>query len=234
MLKDKRTILLINAAGQENKNILKILEKGGYKAVSAYNAKDAIAMTNQPQTAPDIILICKDSSTLDALSLLKSLRKWYEFPIIMLSTFKGEHNIVESLDLGAYDYLILPFGTAEHMARIRSALRYSAVRRDDLRSVGLFSVGGLSIDYSSRMVTIDKRFVHLTPIEFRIVALLTRNAGRVLTHEQIIDEIWGPSNSDNLVLRVNMANIRRKIEPEPSNPRYIVTETGVGYKMATP
>jgi len=231
-MRDKKTILIIHEERKENERINSILKRAGYSAISVLNSKDAV--TEASETLPDVILICKETSSVDSITLLRTLRKLFDYPIIVLSESSNEDSIVESLDNGAYDYFVTPFGTNEHIARIRATLRHLSVWRDDFKTVGVFSVGGLTVDYTTRTVSVDGDVIHLTPIEFRIISLLTRNAGRVLKHEQIISEIWGPDNSDNLVLRVNMANIRRKIESDPSTPKYILTEMGVGYKVASP
>ena len=226
-MKEKKTMLVAVEDEKENSHIFNTLHLSGFGALTAFSGKEAISVVNKRR--PHLALISREYSDMDYLSLMQGLRKWFDAPIIVLSPRQEERLVVEALDAGAYDYFVTPFGTAEHMARIRSALRQSSVRHDRRAADKGYSVGELSIDYSSRVVSLNGKRVHLTPIEFRILSLLTQNAGRVLTHEQIIDEIWGPYNSDNLVLRVNMANIRRKIEADPSTPKYILTESGVGY-----
>lgn len=151
----------------------------------------------------------------------------------VVSARSHERDKVESLDLGADDYITKPFGTSELLARVRTALRHSQNRADINASGGVFRAGKMRIDYDKRRVTVDGADVHLTQTEYNIVALLSRHAGRVLTYDFVMRETWGPgvTGGSNQILRVNMANIRRKLEKNPAEPEYIFTETGVGYRM---
>ncbi len=142
-----------------------------------------------------------------------------------------EQEKVRALDLGADDYITKPFGTAELLARIRTALRYSARPEAANTPTGRFKTGELEIDFDRRLVMVEGRDVHLTQIEYKIVTLIAQHIGRVLTYDYIIQQIWGHHTKDNQILRVNMANIRRKLEKNPAEPRYILTEVGVGYRM---
>ncbi len=153
--------------------------------------------------------------------------------MIVVSARSHERDKVESLDLGADDYITKPFGTSELLARVRTALRHSQNRADINASGGVFRAGKMRIDYDKRRVTVDGADVHLTQTEYNIVALLSRHAGRVLTYDFVMRETWGPgvTGGSNQILRVNMANIRRKLEKNPAEPEYIFTETGVGYRM---
>ena len=225
-MKEKKTILVAMRKCTQLDRILDILKRSFYNVLIAGTAKAVMAVFDHRH--PHMLLIDANLPGHDGPGTLRSLRKTYKSPIIMLSEPCDESMIVDALDAGANDVLILPFGRAEHLARIRAALRYTC--SEETGASGIFSAGGLTIDYARRQVMVNDKPVHLTPNEFRIVTLLTRNAGKVLTHDQIINEIWGPYNSDNLVLRVNMANIRRKIESNPAEPRYILTEVGVGYR----
>ena len=200
-------ITVIHSVSEESKKLCEILETNGYNA------------TTKP--------VESDLFLLDSLEMLQNLHKKFAAPIIMLGS-GGEEAIVSALDSGACDYFTPPFGSAEHFARIRAAFRNAAMHDAGMAE---FSLGGLHINFPARRVMADGKPVHLTPIEFRIVALLAKNQGKVLSHEQIISGIWGPLNSDNLVLRVNMANIRKKIEENPGEPRYLLTAMGVGYYM---
>ena len=227
-MKEKKTILLAMKKCPQLDNIEDCLKRSFYNVIIAGTAKAiTIALDHGHH---HLLLIDINLPGLDDLAIIRNIRKSYEIPIIMLSESKVESVIVDALDSGANDVLVLPFGRPEHMARIRAALR---LRQNTYISDEIFSVAGLTINHASRTVDVNGKRVHLTPIEFRIMAFLTRNAGKVLTHEQIITEIWGPYNSDNLVLRVNMANIRRKIEPNPAEPKYIITEVGVGYRAVS-
>jgi two-component system KDP operon response regulator KdpE len=136
------------------------------------------------------------------------------------------------LDFGADDYITKPFGTSELLARIRTAVRHSHKGKEESRPESdRVIIGGLYIDFDKRVIKVDDKEIHLTPIEYKIIVLLSRNVGKVLTHDYIMKEIWGPYINENQTLRVNMANIRRKIEVNPAEPKYIVTEVGVGYRM---
>ena len=227
-MKEKKTILVAMRYSPQLDEISAILKHNQYSVLTANMAKAAMSVLDH--NPPHLLLADVALPGPDGLSIIRNIRKTYEAPIIMLSRSAEESAIVDALDAGANDVLVLPFGRAEHLARIRAALRCGCSGQRGVPG-GVFATGGLIIDYDRRLVTVVGKPVHLTPIEFRIVTLLTRNAGKVLTHDQIINEIWGPYNSDNLVLRVNMANIRRKIESNPAEPRYIATEVGVGYRV---
>jgi len=229
-MKEKKTILVAMRYSPQLDEIIAILKRCKYNVLVANMAK--AVMTVFDRSHPNMLLADADLPGLDRLAMIRNIRKTYEVPIILMSQSWDEITIVDVLDAGANDVIALPFGRAEHLARIRAALRCGCAGQRGVPG-GVFSSWGLTVDYDRRLVTVDDNPVHLTPIEFRIITLLTRNAGKVLTHDQIIDEIWGPYNSDNLVLRVNMANIRRKIEANPAEPRYIVTEVGVGYRVVS-
>ena len=171
---------------------------------------------------------------MDGLQLIRSIREWSRVPIIVVSARTHERDKVTALDLGADDYVTKPFGPSELLARIRTALRHVRSRAADERvaQTGVFRAGGLVIDYDKRRVFVDEQDVHLTQNEYKLVSLLGKYAGRVLTYDYIIRELWGPNaKGNNQILRVNMANIRRKIEKNPAEPAYIFTEVGVGYRM---
>ena len=227
-MKEKKTILVAMRFCPQLNEIAEVLKRCKYNVITANMAKPV--MTIFERSHPNMLLSDMDLPGQDGLAMIKNIRKTYETPIILFSQSWDEFAIVDALDAGANDVLTLPFGRAEHLARIRAALRYGCSGQNGIPG-GVFATGGFAIDYDRRLVTVDGKAIHLTPIEFRIVTLLTRNAGKVLTHDQIIADIWGPYNSDNLVLRVNMANIRRKIEANPAEPQYIVTEVGVGYRV---
>ena len=169
---------------------------------------------------------------MDGIEILKKIREWSSIPVIVVSARGEESDKVEALDLGADDYIAKPFGTSELLARIRTALRHSLMASSGTPASETFKTKGLSIDFDKRHITVDGKDVHLTQIEFKIVSLLAKSAGRVLTYDFIITELWGPyAVKDNQILRVNMANIRRKLEKNPASPEYIFTEVGVGYRM---
>ncbi len=207
-----------------------ILDAQKYRVLFATNGAEALSMA--ASHTPDIILLDLGLPDMDGMDVLIQLRKWFDLPILVVSARQKEQEKVEALDAGANDYITKPFGNQELLARIRTSLRqYARMQNSRSQLDSEFSVGDLHLSYARRQLHIGDELVHLTPIEYRIVVLLARNAGMVLTHDHILKEIWGPFASDSQLLRVNMANIRRKIEPNPADPRYILTEVGVGYRM---
>ena len=184
---------------------------------------------------PDCILLDLGLPDLDGTEIIRRVRSWAKTPIIVISARSMEEDKAHALDLGADDYLQKPFGTIELLARIRTALRHTrtALEDDSIALKGSYEVGDLLIDYRKCRVYLAGKDVGLTPNEFRIVALLGKHAGQVITYRAMLKELWGPyANRDNKILRVHMANIRRKIEPNPDEPRYIFTEVGIGYRMS--
>ena len=204
-----------------------VLEANGYRLRLASTGAEALAAL--AEAVPAVTLLDLGLPDLDGMEVLRALRRKSQAPVIVLSARGEEADKVTALDEGADDYIMKPFGTSELLARIRAAIRHGrpADRGDCYRS------GGLLIDFERRRVELDGEEVHLTQNEYKIVTLLARSAGRVLTYDAIIREIWGPFNAgDNKILRVNMANIRRKFEKNPAQPRYFFTEVGLGYRMA--
>ena len=206
-----------------------ILTSNGYAVLTAKNGEEALMMLSSH--CPDLVLLDLGLPDMDGQSFIQAVRKWSRIPIIVVSARSHEREKVMSLDLGADDYVTKPFGTSELLARVRAALRHAAQRAtDQIRSI--YSCNGLTIDWEKRRVIRDGQDVHLTQNEYKIVALLAQHAGKVLTYDQIIQHVWGPNAAgDNRILRVNMANIRRKLEISPAEPKYIFTEIGVGYRM---
>ncbi len=213
--------------------LVSILSANGYTALVAKNGSEALLMASSH--IPDAILLDLGlPGDLDGVDVLKKLRQWYGKPVLIVSARDQETEKVEALDLGADDYITKPFGSSELIARIRAALRNSVKKMsgDDLPATS-YSVGDFTIDFDKHTVTVDGESVHLTQIEFKIVELLARQLGKVLTYGYIQSHIWGPFfTEDNKILRVNMAHIRRKIEKNPAEPQYILTEMGLGYRMA--
>ena len=172
---------------------------------------------------------------MDGLSILEQLRAWSSLPVVVVSARSHEKDKVTALDLGADDYLTKPFGTDELLARVRAAIRHTRTvsGNDEIAQKGTYTVGDLVVDFNKHQALVRGKNVRLTLSEFRNVALLAKYAGKVLPYDFIIKELWGPrAGGDNQILRVNMANIRRKIEENPAEPRYLFTEVGVGYRMA--
>lgn len=209
------------------------LTANAYDVVLADTGKGALDII--ASHCPDVILLDLGLPDIDGNDIIRQLRVWTRTPIIVLSARNTEQDKATALDLGADDYLSKPFGTVELLARIRAALRHTrtTLENDELALTGRYQVGELVIDYKKHKVYLRDEDTHLTPNEYKIVALLGQHAGQVLTYKYMMKALWGPSvGSDNKLLRVHMANIRRKIEPNPLEPRYIFTEVGVGYRMA--
>ena len=210
-----------------------ILSSNGYEPLQASTGSEAMTMISSH--CPDLVILDLGLPDMDGLNILRSLREWSSQPVVVVSARSHEHDKVEALDLGADDYLTKPFGTAELLARVRTAIRHTRTTsdNDEIAQRGTYTVGELTIDYNKHQVLVRGENVHLTLSEFRIVALLGKYAGKVLTYDYIIKELWGPrAGGNNQILRVNMANIRRKIEKNPAEPEYLFTEVGVGYRLA--
>jgi two-component system KDP operon response regulator KdpE len=207
-----------------------VLSSNGYSVIVSSKGREAVSLATSH--CPDLILLDLGLPDIDGMDVLRAIRQWKRLPIIVVSARGHEREKVAALDLGADDYITKPFGTAELLARIRTTLRhgqntlYEAFEKDNI-----FAIGELGIDYDKRIVSIGRKYIHLTPIEYKIIVLLSKNIGKVLTHDFITREVWGPYTNEIQALRVNMANIRRKIETNPGEPKYIVTEVGVGYRM---
>lgn len=180
---------------------------------------------------PDLAIVDLGLPDMDGVDVVKGIRAWSDLPIIVLSARSAEQHKIEALDSGADDYLTKPFGLGELLARMRVALRHAA-RAPDARQSEVFSTGGLSVDLLKRWVRLNGEEVHLTPIQFRLLSVLVKNAGKVLTHRQILKEVWGPSYTDNAhYLRIYMSQLRQKLEADPTRPQFLLTETGVGYRF---
>jgi len=177
---------------------------------------------------PDLVVLDLGLPDIDGLEVIRRLREWSAVPIIVLSVRERESEKIAALDAGADDYVTKPFGLGELLARMRAALRRAAGSRDE----PLVRAGGLTVDLAHRTVTVDGREVKLTPTEYEILKHLAMNPGRVLTHRQLLRAIWGPGYEEEThYLRVYVSQLRRKVEPDPARPRYIVTEPGVGYRL---
>ncbi len=210
-----------------------VLEANGYQAVTSQSGRLGYALV--ASYSPDAIILNLGLPDVDGMQIIYELRKWSEIPIVVTAGRRSEQEVVEALDAGADDYLAKPFGMAELMARLRAAIRHASyrMRSQSTPQSGNINIRGLSIDTERHIVMVDGNDVHLTQNEFRIVMLLARHAGHVLTHEFMKQELWGPMAADsNQILRVHMANIRRKLEKNPAEPEYILTEVGIGYYMA--
>lgn len=228
----KEKILIV----EDEKNICNfltaVLTANNYDTIVAHTGADAYTMITSH--CPDLVLLDLGLPDIDGLSIVSAVREWTQLPIIVISARTQEKDKVEALDRGADDYITKPFGTSELLARIRAAIRhtYTLAANADIAQTGIFKTGELTIDYDKRSVLIRGEDAHLTQNEYKIMALLGKYAGKVLTYDYILKELWGPlSRGNNQILRVNMANIRRKIEENPADPKYVFTEVGVGYRM---
>jgi two-component system KDP operon response regulator KdpE len=203
------------------------LSSHGFRVAEAATAGEALERL--AASPPDLVLLDLGLPERDGLDVLVELRGWSAVPVIVLSARQREPDKVAALDAGADDYLSKPFGTEELFARMRVALRH-AVRPGGASPV--YRAGDLVVDLEARLVTVRGKEVHLTPHEFKLLAMLVRNAGKVLTHRQLLREVWGPEYGDeNHYVRVYMAQLRRKLERDPARPRYLRSEPGVGYRL---
>ena len=212
-----------------------ILEVNNYEVIMAVNGAEAYSMITSQ--CPDVVILDLGLPDMDGMKILKSVREWSGMPILVVSARSHERDKVEALDLGADDYITKPFGTSELLARLRTAIRHArfSYLTPEGMQTGTFRSGDLVIDYDKHRVYVGEQDAGLTQNEYKIVSLLGKYAGKVLTYDFLIKEIWGPNmKNDNRILRVNMANIRRKIEHNPAQPQYIFTEVGVGYRIVDP
>ncbi len=226
-IRDK--ILIVEDERSISGFIKTVLVSNGYEVILAHSGTEAFSMVSSH--CPDLVVLDLGLPDIDGMDIIEAIREWTQLPIIVVSARTLEKDKVEALDKGADDYITKPFSAAELLARVRVAIRHtraSAIMSGSQKYVS----GDLTVVYDKHMVTIKGENCHLTQNEFKIVALLSRCAGKVLTYDFIMKELWGPqSRGNNQILRVNMANIRRKIEKNPANPKYIFTEVGVGYRM---
>lgn len=211
--------------------IAKTLNASDYKAVTAGSGKEGLAILTS--ALPDLVLLDLGLPDMDGIDIIKQTREWSSLPIIVISARVQEREKVAALNAGADDYITKPFGTDELLARIRTAIRHSNKIVDDkVNSTRPYSARGLVVDFGKRLVTVEGKEIHLTRVEYKIVSMLAQNSGKVITYSSLIEQVWGPyADDNNRILRVNMANIRRKIEKNPGEPEYIFTELGVGYRM---
>lgn len=230
-VKDK--ILIVEDESSITRFIRAILLSNGYDVITAASGAEARSMISSH--CPDLVLLDLGLPDMDGMRIIEDVRQWTQLPIIVVSARGFDRDKVEALDKGSDDYITKPFSAAELLARVRVALRHSrrGTADDSVVMTGKFTTGELTIDYDKHQVLIAGENAKLTQNEYRIVALLGKYAGKVLTYDFIMRELWGPkSKGSNQILRVNMANIRRKLEKNPAEPAYIFTEVGVGYRMA--
>lgn len=227
---DSRPLILIVEDDARIRRFLRpALEAEGYEILEAEAGQAALAAASG--RPPDLVVLDLGLPDIDGIEVTKRLREWSKAPILVLSARGQEKDKVAALDAGADDYMTKPVGVPELLARLRAALRRRDAGGPDQEPS--IAVGDLAIDFAARRVTVAGREAKLTPTEFKLLALLARHPGRVLTHSHMLREVWGPlREEESHYLRVHMANLRRKIEAEPARPRYLLTEQGVGYRLA--
>ena len=227
----KHEILLIEDEKNICNFIVTTLKSNDYKVTYALNASSGLSLA--ASGCPDLILLDLGLPDMDGIDVIRNIRNWSNVPIIVISARTQEKEKVEALDAGADDYITKPFGISELMARIRTALRrFTLNNNSTISAQSIYSAKDLVIDYEKHVITISGKIIHFTQIEYKILTFLAQNAGKVITYDSLISHIWGPfADSNNRILRVNMANIRRKLESNPADPQYIFTEIGIGYRM---
>ena len=220
------TRVLIVDDEQSIRTFLKVtLTSQGYETIEAVSGNDAL--TKAAAVKPDIIILDIGLPDIDGIEVTRSLREWTQIPIIILSVRGSEKDKIAALDLGADDYLTKPFAVGELLARVRAALRRS-LKKDEKT----FNFSNLEVDLVRRLVKVNEREVQLTPTEYELLKVLVVHAGKVLTHKHLLIEVWGQQYADEFhMLRVNISNLRQKIELDPARPQIIITESGVGYRL---
>ena len=219
-------VLVVDDEPQIVRGLRVVLRNAGFRVDSAGTKEEALdALAHRPPDAVLLDLVLPDGS---GVAVCKQVREWSRVPIVVVSAVGDEREKVRALDAGADDYVTKPFGSDELTARLRAVLRRTA----DGSSEPAIEVGDLHVDLADRRVSQDGKDVHLTPIEFDLLRVLAQNRGRLVTHRQLLQEVWGPSyENETHYLRVHVAHIRAKIEPDPARPRYVITEPGVGYRL---
>lgn len=222
-------ILIVEDEPQIRRLLRATLAAEGYRVVEAENGERGAAEAATHK--PDLVMIDLGLPDIDGVEVVKRIRAWSGLPILILSARSAEADKIAALDAGADDYVTKPFGVGELTARVRVALRHAA-RTAQPGGAGVLKFGNIEVDLEKRMVRAGGGDVHLTPIEFRLLACLAQHAGMVLTHRHLLREVWGPSHVDQShYLRIYMKQLRHKLEPDPARPRYLITETGVGYRL---
>jgi two-component system, OmpR family, KDP operon response regulator KdpE len=229
MKESPATILLIEDERQMRRFLRVTLQSEKYVVFEAETAADGLSQAATRN--PDVVLLDLGLPDMDGLEVIEKLREWSAVPVIVISAREQEGDKIKALDRGADDYLTKPFGAGELLARIRAALRRSSPQNPD-QVEPVYVTEGLKIDFLKRQVHCGTREVHLTPIEYRLLTVLVRNAGRVMTHRQILKEVWGPAYVEQThYLRVFMNQLRKKIETDSARPRFLLNEPGIGYRF---
>lgn len=226
-MNDLPRILIIDDEIQIRRLLQITLEANGYKVYSATSGEEGLQQV--AMVRPDMLILDLGLPDIDGIEVLKKLREWSSIPVIILSVRSDESDIVAALDVGADDYLNKPFRTGELLARIRTALRHVTSPSSENN---IFKGGPLWVDLNARIVKLKNEMIKLTPTEFRLLSLFIRHAGKVLTHQFILNEIWGPSFAEETQYsRVYVGQLRKKIEENPNSPKLLVTESGIGYRL---
>ena len=224
-------LLVVEDEAQMRRFLRTSLATHGYRIVEATTGAEALTLAKGHN--PELVLLDLGLPDMDGLEVARKLREWMKAPIIVVSARGQEEDKVRALDEGADDYLTKPFGTGELMARIRVALRHAS-RAGVASTEPVIVVGDIRLDLDKRSVHVDEAEVHLTPTEYKLLTFLMKNAGKVLTHRQLLKEVWGPSYATQTqYLRVYMTQLRHKLEHHAARPKYLVTEAGVGYRFRT-
>jgi two-component system KDP operon response regulator KdpE len=226
-MSDQKPMALVVDDEVQIRRLLRVcLEADGYRVHEAASGKEAI--TEAAQHKPDVVLLDLGLPDMDGVEVLKRLREWSRVPVLVLSVRDREDDKIAALDHGADDYVTKPFGTGELLARLRVARRHA----DPAPGMSVFRSGALEVDLTARVVRLHGKEVKLTATEYSLLRLFVQHAGKVLTHRHLLREVWGPNYAEQThYLRVYMAHLREKLEPEPSKPRLLITEPGVGYRL---
>lgn len=223
------SILLIEDELQMRRFLRVTLQSEAYRVLEAETAKEGLAQA--ATCSPEVILLDLGLPDMDGLDVIKAIREWSMIPIIVISAREQEGDKVKALDGGADDYLTKPFSAGELLARIRVSLRHAAFAQQDQKEA-VFTAGDLKIDFLKREVSCGGQEIHLTPIEYRLLTVLVKNVGRVMTHRQILKDVWGPGYVEQThYLRVFMNQLRKKIEADSARPQYFLNEPGIGYRF---
>jgi two-component system KDP operon response regulator KdpE len=229
MLEDNGLILLIEDEPQMRRFLRITLQGHGYRLVEADTGDEGLQQATTRN--PDIVLLDLGLPDMDGIEVTKRFREWSEVPIIVISAREQEEDKIKALDAGADDYLTKPFGAGELLARIRVALRHRVMLQSGQKDPE-FTLGDLRVDLSKRRVFVKDKEIHLTPIEYRLLTVLIKNAGKVVTHTHLLKEVWGPPYTGQTeYLRVYMAQLRRKLEENPAQPKFLINEPGIGYRL---
>lgn len=221
-------VLLVEDEPQLRRFLRPMLRAHGYRVIEAETAREGVALARSHN--PDLVLLDLGLPDGDGVEVTRQLRAWSQVPIIVISARGKEQDKVEALDAGADDYLIKPFGSAELLARLRVAMRHAA-RGAPLGAEAVHSFGDVRVDLERRTVHRAELEVHLTPHEYKLLFTLIQHVGKVVTHRQLLREVWGPGAQQTHYLRVYMGQLRQKLEEDPARPRWLATEAGVGYRL---